>query len=54
VSTIKELARRWYPDLYLNGPKKVGSHRALDDVRESIDELRYYRKTVFRPPVETP
>jgi oligoribonuclease len=54
VSTIKELARRWYPDLYLNGPKKVGSHRALGDVRESIDELRYYRDTVFRPPVETP
>jgi oligoribonuclease len=54
VSTIKELARRWYPDLYLNGPKKVGSHRALGDVRESIDELRYYRATVFRPPVETP
>jgi oligoribonuclease len=53
VSSIKELARRWYPDLYLNGPKKVGSHRALDDVRESIDELRYYRGTVFRPPVET-
>jgi oligoribonuclease len=54
VSTIKELVRRWYPDLYLNGPKKVGSHRALGDVRESIDELRYYRATVFRPRVETP
>jgi oligoribonuclease len=54
VSTVKELVRRWYPDLYVNGPKKLGSHRALGDVRESIDELRYYRTTVFRPPVETP
>jgi oligoribonuclease len=54
VSTVKELVRRWYPDVYLNGPKKVGSHRALGDIRESIDELRYYRATVFRPAVETP
>jgi oligoribonuclease len=50
VSSIKELVRRWYPDLYVNGPRKVGSHRALGDVRESIGELRYYRDTVFRPP----
>ena len=49
VSTMKELVRRWYPDVYANGPKKVGSHRALGDIRESIDELRYYRQTVFRP-----
>ena len=54
VSTIKELARRWYPDLYLNGPKKVGSHRALGDIRESIQELRFYRENVFRPGVEAP
>jgi oligoribonuclease len=54
VSTIKELVRRWYPEVYLEGPKKVGSHRALGDIRESIDELRYYRANVFRPAVETP
>ena len=42
VSTIKELARRWYPDVA--PPKKATSHRALDDIRESVDELRYYRK----------
>jgi oligoribonuclease len=54
VSTLKELVRRWYPDLYQNGPKKVGAHRALGDIRESIDELRYYRQTVFRPAVEAP
>jgi oligoribonuclease len=49
VSTIKELARRWYPDAYTNGPKKAGTHRALDDILESIRELRYYRDTIFRP-----
>jgi oligoribonuclease len=54
VSTVKELARRWYPDLYNNGPKKLGSHRALGDIRESIDELRYYRQTVFRAPEPAP
>jgi oligoribonuclease len=48
VSTIKELARRWYPEIYAKAPDKRGSHRALDDIRESIAELRYYRTQVFR------
>ena len=49
VSTIKELARRWYPQALTKQPPKTESHRALDDVRESIDELRYYRANVFAP-----
>jgi len=48
VSTIKELVRRWYPDLKL--PAKKSRHLALDDIRESIDELRFYRQHVFRQP----
>jgi oligoribonuclease len=48
VSTVKELARRWYPDAYSAAPKKSGAHRALDDIKESVEELRYYRKTVFK------
>ena len=48
VSTIKELSRRWYPDAYKSAPRKAGGHRALDDIRESIEELRYFRQTVFR------
>jgi oligoribonuclease len=47
VSTVKELARRWYPDVFADAPKKLGSHRALGDIRESIEELRYYRETIF-------
>lgn len=47
VSTIKELTRRWYPRVYFNAPKKVGGHRALADIFDSIRELRYYRSTVF-------
>ena len=47
VSSIKELSRRWYPRVYFQLPKKDGGHRALADILESIDELRYYRKTVF-------
>jgi len=47
VSTIKELTRRWYPDLLEAAPKKATGHRALDDIRESLDELRYYRSAVF-------
>ena len=43
VSTIKELARRWSPEVLKQAPAKTGSHRALDDIRESIDELRFYR-----------
>lgn len=49
VSSIKELARRWYPRAYYNTPAKSGNHRALADIRESIEELRYYREAVFVP-----
>ena len=50
VSSIKELARRWYPRAYFAAPAKQGGHRALADIRESIEELRYYRAAVFVPP----
>ena len=50
VSTIKELARRWYPEAVSAAPRKRGSHRALGDIVESVEELRYYRQAVFRPP----
>jgi oligoribonuclease len=49
VSTIKELARRWYPRAYYNAPVKTGGHRALADILESVNELRYYRSTVLVP-----
>ena len=49
VSSIKELARRWYPRAYFASPAKKGGHRALADIRESIEELRYYREAVFVP-----
>jgi oligoribonuclease len=49
VSSIKELARRWYPRAYFNAPAKNGNHRALADIQESIEELRYYRSAVFVP-----
>ncbi|EPD95455.1 oligoribonuclease [Streptomyces albus] len=49
VSSVKELARRWYPRAYYNSPEKNGNHRALADIRESIAELRYYREAVFVP-----
>lgn len=48
VSTVKELVRRWYPDTYAGRPAKEGDHRALADIRESIEELRYYRQAAFR------
>ncbi|MBA2530246.1 MAG: oligoribonuclease [Euzebyales bacterium] len=48
VSTLKELARRWYPQALAEAPVKGGGHRALADIRESIEELRYYRRTLFR------
>ena len=48
VSTIKELCRRWYPDVLANAPAKEGAHRALDDIKESVKELQYYRGTVFK------
>ena len=50
VSSIKELARRWYPRAYYNAPAKTGGHRALGDIVDSITELRYYRDAVFVPP----
>lgn len=49
VSTIKELARRWYPRAYFQSPPKTGNHRALGDIRDSINELRYYRQAVMVP-----
>jgi oligoribonuclease len=48
VSTIKELARRWYPDALAGAPVKAGGHRAMDDIKESLVELQYYRGAVFR------
>ena len=49
VSTVKELARRWYPRTYYNAPAKHGGHRALADILDSITELRYYRDAIFVP-----
>ena len=49
VSSIKELARQWYPRAYFASPTKAGNHRALADIQESIEELRYYRAAVFVP-----
>jgi oligoribonuclease len=56
VSSIKELARRWYPRVYFASPEKNGGHRALADIRESIAELRYYREALFvaAPGPDTP
>lgn len=50
VSSIKELSRRWYHRAYYQAPAKRGNHRALADIQESIEELRYYREAVFVPP----
>lgn len=50
VSSVKELARRWFPRSYFASPAKSGNHRALADIRESIEELRYYREAIFVPP----
>lgn len=49
VSTVKELCRRWYPKPYHKRPEKTGNHRALGDIRDSIEELRYYRQAIFLP-----
>jgi oligoribonuclease len=49
VSTVKELCRRWYPDAYKAAPEKKGGHRALQDIVESVAELRYYRTAIFNP-----
>ena len=60
VSSIKELARRWFPKIYFAAPAKTGNHRALGDLQDSIEELKYYRTAIFidalnpgqNPPVE--
>ncbi|XP_071446357.1 probable oligoribonuclease [Hetaerina americana] len=49
VSSIKELARWWFPDEYSNIPEKTFTHRALEDIKQSIEELRYYKKSIFKP-----
>lgn len=54
VSTLKELCRRWYPGALDDAPAKAGAHRALDDIRESVAELRYYRSVMFRDPATAP
>ena len=54
VSTIKELVKRWYPGIEITRPTKSGAHRALDDVRESIRELKFYRENVFKENTVTP
>ncbi len=50
VSTIKELAARWFPRAAKSAPHKAGGHRAMDDIRESVAELAHYRTAVFREP----
>jgi oligoribonuclease len=52
VSTLKELCKRWYRDVYVRRPQKLTAHRALDDIRESVAELAYYRDRLFRTPDE--
>jgi oligoribonuclease len=54
VSTVKELANRWYPAAMKDAPAKAGGHRAMDDIRESVAELAYYRTAVFREPDPAP
>jgi oligoribonuclease len=49
VSTVKELCRRWYPEAFAAAPEKASGHRALEDIRESVAELAYYRSAIFRP-----
>ena len=53
VSTVKELCRRWYPEAYRAAPDKAGGHRAMDDIRESVAELAYYRTAIFMAPAPT-
>jgi oligoribonuclease len=52
VSSVKELCKRWYRELYAARPQKLTAHRALDDIRESVAELAYYRDRLFRTPAE--
>lgn len=49
VSTLKELARRWNPDVVSKAPHKAGGHRAMDDIKESLKELQYFREALFKP-----
>lgn len=49
VSSIKEIARRWFPRTYFASPQKSGNHRALGDIQDSLNELRYYREAIFTP-----
>jgi oligoribonuclease len=51
VSSIKELARRWFPKIYFASPAKTGNHRALGDIQDSIAELKYYRTAIFIDPL---
>jgi oligoribonuclease len=53
VSTVKELCRRWYPEVFSKAPRKAAGHRAMDDIKESLAELRYYREQVFTAPPTT-
>ena len=52
VSSVKELCRRWYPEAFAKAPSKRTAHRAMDDIKESVAELAYYRSAVFRPTTE--
>lgn len=54
VSTLKELARRWNPEALAAAPRKATSHRAMDDIRESVAELAYWRSTLFLPGTDVP
>jgi oligoribonuclease len=54
VSSVKELVRRWYPEVRAERPRKAGNHRALDDIRDSVAELRFYRERVFVPAPAAP
>ncbi len=54
VSTLKELCRRWYPEALAGAPGKQTTHRAMDDIKESVAELAYYRTAIFRPPGPAP
>jgi oligoribonuclease len=54
VSSLKELCRRWYPEIYRGRPSKQETHRALDDIRESVAELRYYRASMLKPEEAAP
>jgi oligoribonuclease len=51
VSSVKELVKRWYPSVTGAMPHKAGAHRALDDIRASVEELKFYRANVFVPPI---